>query len=110
MDDDRIAAIENRVDTIEQDLSKLRETAHRVADSQQVSIAQMTDVTATLDTMKAQLSSVTSFIDGTDHVLGFCRKHWRTILKFGAGVVTAYGFGNPHVQRALDFILKFAGI
>jgi calcineurin-like phosphoesterase len=50
------------------------------------------------------------WVEGTDHIFGFCRKHWRTLFKFGAGVVTAYGVSNPHVQNALNYILKFSGI
>lgn len=50
------------------------------------------------------------WVEGTDHIFGFCRKHWRTIFKFGAGVVTAYGIGNPHIQNALTYIAKFIGI
>jgi nicotinic acid mononucleotide adenylyltransferase len=65
---------------------------------------------ATLNRVEEQNARILAFIAGTDKIFGFTRKHWRTILKFGAGFVTAYGISNPIVQRELNFILAFFGI
>lgn len=116
MEEDRLANIEERLDAAEQDLQRLRQNVHDIKNEQQVLSGQMSDVqksvnalTEGMSDLKANSERMLNFVEGTDKVLGFCRKHWRDLLKFGCGIVTAYGITNPHVQRAIDFTGKFFG-
>lgn len=102
-DEERLGSIEKRLDDTEADLQKLRATVHAIKNEQQVLVGQMSDLTSSVD-------RVISFFEGTDKVFGFCRKHWRTMLKFGCGFVTAYGVTNPSVARSLQFVTHFFGL
>lgn len=71
------------------------------------------NVTSTFDGLKAtqaeistQLSEIKTFVGGYNTVAGLAKKHWKTILIFGAGVMSSAGVGNPKVW---DFITNFAG-
>lgn len=110
MDEDRIASVEKRLDDVEQDLQKLRKTVHDVKNEQQVMVGQINAVQKSVTSVEANTETLLHFFEGTDKLFGFCRKHWRTLLKFGCGFVTAYGVTNPSVQRTLIFVQHFFGL
>lgn len=56
-----------------------------------------------------KLDTIVTFVSGAHTVLGLARKHWRRILMFGAGFVTAVGTGNPTVQKAAGYISHVLG-
>jgi O6-methylguanine-DNA--protein-cysteine methyltransferase len=95
-----ISNIKDRLSGLETEFETAKETAKEERALVQTQIAEM----------DGKLDKVISFIEGTDKVLGFCRKHWRTILKFGCGFVTAYGVSNPSVQHTLSFVQNFFGL
>jgi hypothetical protein len=68
------------------------------------------------ETMQTQLAGqddkldvILKWVTGAEKVAGVAAKHWKTALKFGCGVVTAYGITNPHVAHVIDFVGKFLG-
>lgn len=73
-------------------------------------IANITSVCDGVTSMQAeisgQLSEIKSFVGGYNTVLGLAKKHWKTILIFGAGSMSTLGFGNP---KFWDFVTTFAG-
>lgn len=99
----RLTAIENRVTEVETDLQKLRRTVHNIAEDAM-------KTTARLINIEKKTDKVITFFEGTDKIFGFCRAHWRTLLKFGCGFVTAYGVTNPHVAQTANFISRFFGL
>lgn len=106
MDDEekeRLSKIENRVTAVETDLQKLRRTVHNIAEDAM-------KTTAHLIKIEKKTDKLISFFEGTDKVFGFCRKHWRTMLKFGCGFVTAYAASNPHVAQTANFVSHFFGL
>lgn len=103
MVEDRLNVVENRLDKVESDLIKLRRTTHKVANVAMKTQKQLADIKTNTDKM-------VSFYEGTDRIFGFCRKHWRTALKFGCGFVTAYGFANPAVGRTATYIQHFLNL
>jgi len=52
-----------------------------------------------------KLDQILVWVTGAEKVAGIAAKHWKTALKFGCGLVTAYGIQNPHVQNAVSFII-----
>jgi hypothetical protein len=57
-----------------------------------------------------KLDTILAWVTGAQKVAGVAAKHWKTALKFGCGVVTAWGITNPHVARTIEFVGKFFGI
>lgn len=101
--DERLGGVEKRLDVLETDFKKLRTTVHDIKGEQQVLVTEFAKA-------QAQLTKVVTFFEGTDKILGFTKKHWRTILKFGCGFVTAYGVSNPNVQHSIIFVQHFFGL
>lgn len=100
---DRLDSLEIKINSMEVDLTTLKtEFASAKLDRNSMAVH--------LQSVDDKMDRVLSFVEGTDKVLGFCLKHWRTAAKFGAGVVTAYGVSNPNVQRTLNFIVHFVGM
>jgi hypothetical protein len=91
-----LAAIKEKVVNLETEIATVK-NGHIVISKQ-------------LTEMNGKMDKVVMIADGTDKVLGFCRKNWKTILKFGCGFVTAYGISNPQVQRTLIFVQHFFGL
>jgi len=56
-----------------------------------------------------KLDTILAWVTGAQKVAGIAQKHWKTALKFGCGVVTAWGIGNPHVAHVIEFVGKFFG-
>lgn len=56
-----------------------------------------------------KLDTIVTFVSGANTVFGLARKHWRRVLMFGAGFVTAVGTGNPTVQKIAAYILQQLG-
>lgn len=98
-----LEAIDKSLDLLEFDFRRLRRTVHSIKGEQQVLVIEFGKA-------KGQLDKVVAFFEGTDKLLGFTKKHWRTLLKFGCGFITAYGVTNPSVQRSLIFIQHFFGL
>jgi t-SNARE complex subunit (syntaxin) len=65
---------------------------------------------ATLVGQDEKLDVILKWVTGAEKVAGVAAKHWKTALKFGCGVVTAWGIGNPHVAHVISFIGTFFGI
>lgn len=106
-----------RLERLESDLATVRDKVANleteIADIKDGAATMKNDVAALstkMDTANATLTRVANFYDGTDKVFGFCRKHWRTLLKFGCGFVTAYGVTNPAAQRSILFVQHFFGL
>jgi predicted nuclease with TOPRIM domain len=57
-----------------------------------------------------KLDQILVWVAGANKIAGIAAKHWKTGLKFGCGVVTAWGFSNPHVTQTAAFIAKFFGL
>jgi predicted nuclease with TOPRIM domain len=57
-----------------------------------------------------KLDQILVWVTGAEKVAGIAAKHWKTALKFGCGVVTAWGITNPHVAHVLQFVGSFFGI
>lgn len=110
MEESRIDAVEKRLDDVEEDLQRLRKNVHDIKNEQQVMVGQLSEVQKVIGALHADTAKVLTFFEGTDKLFGFCRKHWRTGLKFGCGVVTAWGVSNPHVTHTVEFIGKFFGL
>lgn len=98
-----LSAIKNQVANLESEISTVK-AGHK---SMQEDLATLN---TKMDEQTLDLKKVVAFADGTDKVFGFCRAHWRTILKFGCGFVTAYGISNPSVQRTIIFVQHFFGL
>lgn len=109
-ENERLTQIETRLDAAEKDLIALRKNVHDIKNEQQIMVGQIQDLQNDVTTVKENTDKLVVFFEGTDRVFGFCRKHWRTMLKFGCGFVTAYGVTNPAVQRTLAFTIKFFGL
>jgi hypothetical protein len=68
----------------------------------------------TAETMReeimAKLATIETFVGGYNKIWGLAKKHWKTLLTFGAGIVTAGGLGNPQVQHIADYVVRFLGV
>lgn len=60
--------------------------------------------------MLAKLANIEKFVGGYNTIMGLAKKHWKTLLTFGAGLVTASGIGNPTVQSVAAYVGKFLGV
>jgi hypothetical protein len=56
-----------------------------------------------------KLDRILVWVDGAHKVAGIATRHWKTALKFGCGLVTAWGISNPHVAHTVEFVGKFFG-
>lgn len=57
-----------------------------------------------------KLDKILVWVDGANKVAGIATRHWKTALKFGCGVVTAYGISNPQVAHVVTFVGHFFGL
>lgn len=57
-----------------------------------------------------KLDRILIWVDGANKVAGIATRHWKTALKFGCGVVTAWGISNPQVGHVVAFVTKFFGL
>jgi hypothetical protein len=58
----------------------------------------------TLVTVVANTDEILAVVTGAKNAATFLGRHYKTILKFGAGFMTAIGMGNP---KLWDFITNF---
>jgi hypothetical protein len=70
----------------------------------------MTTAEQMRDEIMIKLSSIESFVGGYNKIWGLAKKNWKTILTFGAGIITAGGFGNPAVQHVAKYVVSFLGV
>lgn len=100
-------SVEERIAVIEEDLAKVKKDIHVAKNEAMKTDKRLTDVEADLKTVKNNTVEILSFVDGGKKVFGFAKKHWKTGLTFGAGLMTAAGIGNPKI---LTFISTYFGI
>lgn len=91
-----ITETKNRLGNLEKELLTLKE-GHNEMQSQLVG-------------QDDKLDQILVWVNGANKVAGVAAKHWKTALKFGCGVMTAWGISNPHVQNVVTFVGKFFGI
>jgi predicted nuclease with TOPRIM domain len=91
-----ISETKNRLANLETELATLKQGA-----------AQMQ---SQLSGQDEKLDQILIWVTGAEKVAGIAAKHWKTALKFGCGVVTAWGISNPHVAHAVAFVGNFFGI
>lgn len=89
----RLTAIEDEMATIKADIAEAK-TARGIMQDDLVS-------------MKNDTAKILDFLTGVDKIGGMARRHWRTILTFGCGIMTAAGLGNPDV---IEYVRKFFGL
>lgn len=92
----RFEAIEGRLDELENKM-----TDHITATAQQYQTLK-SEMQVVVDNSAEILAVLTA----AKKVGGIAVKHWKTAIIFGAGVMSAAGFGNPEVWA---FINKFLG-
>lgn len=68
--------------------------------------ARMDAVEQGIKTAVDNTAELLAIANGAKTVAGFVQRHGPTVLKFGAGVMTAAGVGNPAVWK---FITSFFG-
>lgn len=98
MNDDPLDDIKTEIDSIKLRVSALEKACEGLTLMQE-----------TLNTIQDQNTRIMVWVAGTDKVLGFTRKHWRTAFKVGLGFVIATGWGNPHVQFVLSVLGRAFG-
>lgn len=59
-----------------------------------------------MDNFTGKLDDIYLFITGANTVFGFAKRNWKQAIVFGAGIMTAAGFGNPKVNA---FLVGFFG-
>lgn len=91
-----------RIEALEQDMAQVKNTLQEMA-----AIAGLGEqFEAFKGSIDTRLESIENFVGGYNTVAGLAKKHWKTILVFGAGVMSSAGIGNPKVW---EFINTFAG-
>lgn len=59
------------------------------------------------NTIRENTAEILEWIRGAKTVYGFTVRHWRSVLKFGAGFALAAGYLSPNIH---DFIVHFFGV
>lgn len=104
-----------RLDRLESDLAEIKgkvsnlETEFEKAKGERTQMLYLINGTSDEPGLIQKTNKIYSYIDGTEKVAGFALKHWRTLLKFGCGFVTAWGVSNPHLAASLGFVSRFFG-
>jgi uncharacterized coiled-coil protein SlyX len=91
-----IADTKTRIGNLETELATLKRGAEQM----------QTQLTGQDD----KLDQILVWVTGAEKVAGIAAKHWKTALKFGCGVVTAWGISNPHVAHVIVFVGNFLGL
>ena len=105
----RLERLENDIKETKDKLVNLESELATLKKGHEEMSATLTEQTQTLTGQDAKLDRILVWVDGANKVGGIAAKHWKTALKFGCGVVTAWGIGNPHVAHTIEFVGKFFG-
>lgn len=89
---ERFECIEARIEGLEERMTELSGISPRIKKLE--------------ETLDVRLASIENFVGGYNTVAGLTKKHWKTVLTFGAGLMSAAGIGNPKVT---EFITAFFG-
>jgi hypothetical protein len=99
-----------RLERLEQDIAEAK-TRLASLETEVLTLKQgYSTMQTTLDAQDIKLDKIVKWVDGANKVLGIATRHWKTALKFGCGVVTAYGISNPQVAHVISFIGNFFGL
>lgn len=98
-EEEKLTAIETRVHTIETYLEEVKDYIHKAKNEAMKTVRRLTVVEANLKTVKDNTVEIISLVDGGKKIFGFAKKHWKTALTFGAGLMTALGIGNPELTK-----------
>jgi hypothetical protein len=101
--EDRLHDVEQRLDAVEADLVSMRRSLHKANGQRQIMQNDIKKIDKKTD-------EILSFMTGAQKIYGVARKHWKSGLTFGCGLVTAVGFTNPAVAHVTSFISKFFGL
>jgi hypothetical protein len=103
----KLADFEERLAMIEESHKSLADEFRAYCDATGIKTQTLTDAFDAFKTdVAGKLDNITIFVTGANTVFGLAKRHWRTGLIFGAGIMTSAGIGNPAVW---NFIRSFAG-
>lgn len=88
----RFKKIEERLDALETFMSK--------------ALTEFTDLNSKVDAAVDNTANIIDILQGAKKVWGVTVKHWRTVMIFGAGIMTSAGVGNPKIW---EYISTFLG-
>lgn len=99
----RLERLEEDISDAKTRLANLEEELQLVKKGSQTMQLQLTDQDDKLD-------RILHWVDGANKIAGIATKHWKTALKFGLGVITAWGISNPQVSHVVTFVGRFFGL
>lgn len=100
----------SRLERLEQDISEMKERLANLETEFQKAKEERSAMQLQLTDQDAKLDKIVAWVDGVHKVAGIATRHWKTALKFGCGVMTAWGISNPHVAHTIEFVGKFFGL
>ena len=100
----------SRLERLETEITEIKERLATLEHEFQSAKEERSKMQSQLDGQDIKLDKILVWVDGAHKVAGVATRHWRTALKFGCGVVTAWGVSNPHIQNVVIFVGKFFGI
>lgn len=100
----------SRLDRLESDISEAKERLTNLENELKQVKQGAAQMQLQLSGQDAKLDKLVKWVDGANKILGVATRHWKTALKFGCGVVTAYGISNPQVAHVVSFVGKFFGL
>lgn len=99
-----------RLERLESDISEMKARLANLENEFQQAKEERSLMQTQMTGQDIKLDRILVWVDGTQKIVGVAIRHWRTALKFGCGVVTAWGISNPHVQNTVEFVAKFFGV
>lgn len=99
-----------RLDRLEKDIAETKTKLLTLENELQIVKTRGEAMQLQLTGQDDKLDRILRWVDGANKVAGIATRHWRTALKFGCGVVTAWGVSNPHIAHAVEFVGKFFGL
>jgi hypothetical protein len=111
--DERLRGVEGRIAVVENDLAKIKLDIHATKNEMQVATAEaekmkksLTAVANELAEVRQNTNDILGWVSGANTVFGFAKKHWRTALTFGCGIMTAAGIGNPTILNFISNLFR----
>lgn len=105
----RLERLESDIKETKDKLTNLESELVTLKKGHETMQAELSTQSTTLANQDEKLDVILKWVTGAEKVAGVAAKHWKTALKFGCGVVTAWGIGNPHVAHTIEFVGKFFG-
>jgi acetyl-CoA carboxylase carboxyltransferase component len=99
-----------RLERLESDISETKERLSSLENELQIVKQGASAMQSQLLGQDDKLDRILVWVDGANKVAGVATRHWKTALKFGCGVVTAWGISNPQVAHVVAFVGKFFGL